>query len=53
MAKDNAIASSGIGMAIGSRKLYYRSDLDQPIAISPNNAVKKTNQQLGLKRQQI
>lgn len=53
MAKDNAIADCGIGMAIGSRKLYYRSDLDQPIAVSPNNAVKGTNQKTGLKRQQI
>ncbi|PSB05562.1 helicase, partial [Pleurocapsa sp. CCALA 161] len=90
MAKDHAIASSGIGMAIGSRKLYYRSDLDQVVTVSPNNAVKLahsrssrteglapfgvlkdvvplwytathnagslvkgTNQQLGLKRQQI
>ncbi|MBE9168673.1 helicase [Pleurocapsales cyanobacterium LEGE 06147] len=53
MAKDNAISSSGIGMAIGSSKLYYRSDSDQSIAVSPNNAVKKTNQKQGLKRQQI
>jgi hypothetical protein len=53
MAKDNAIASGGIGMAIGSSKLYYNSDLDYPIKVSPNNAVKKTNQKTGLKRQQI
>jgi hypothetical protein len=30
MAKDNAISLRGIGMAIGSSKLYYKSDLDQP-----------------------
>jgi superfamily II DNA/RNA helicase len=40
-------------MVIGSRKLYYRSDLDQVVTVSPNNAVTGTNQQLGLKRQQI
>ena len=53
MAKDNAIAHCGIGMAIGSRKLYYKSDLDYPIKISPNNTVKGKNQAAGLKRQQI
>jgi Helicase conserved C-terminal domain len=53
MAKESAISSSGIGMVIGSRKLYYRSDLDQPVTVSPNNAVKGTNQKNGLKRQQI
>ncbi|MBW4534303.1 MAG: hypothetical protein KME09_10235 [Pleurocapsa minor HA4230-MV1] len=53
MAKEGAIASSGIGMAIGSNKLYYNSDLDYPIKVSPNNAVKGTNQKPGLKRQQI
>ena len=53
MAKDNAIASGGIGMAIGSRKLYYKSDLDYPVKVSPNNTVKGKNQAAGLKRQQI
>lgn len=53
MANDNAIAHCGIGMAIGSRKLYYKSDLDYPIKISPNNTVKGKNQAAGLKRQQI
>jgi hypothetical protein len=53
MAKDNAISSRGIGMAIGSSKLYYKSDLDYPIKVSPNNTVKGTNQKTGLKRQQI
>jgi ATP-dependent helicase YprA (DUF1998 family) len=53
MAKESVISSLGIGMAIGSRKLYYKSDLDYPIKVSPNNAVKGTNQKTGLKRQQI
>ena len=53
IAKDNAIASGGIGMAIGSSKLYYKSDLDYPIKVNPNNVVKGTNQKTGLKRQQI
>jgi superfamily II DNA or RNA helicase len=53
MAKEGAIADCGIGMVIGSNKLYYNSDLDYPIKVSPNNTVKKTNQKPGLKRQQI
>ena len=53
MAKDNAIARSGIGMAIGSTKSYYQSDLDYPIKVNPNNVVKGKNHQEGLKRQQI
>ncbi len=56
-------------MVIGSSKLYYKSDLDYPIKVSPNNAVKlahslapdgdagslakRTKQKTGLKRQQI
>ena len=53
MAKDHAIALKGIGMAIGSTKLYYKSDLDNPIKVSPNNAVKGTQHNTRLKRQQI
>ncbi len=53
MAKDNAIANCGIGMAIGSTKPYYKSDLDYPIKVNPNNVAKGTNQKTGLKRQQI
>ncbi|MGH2413798.1 MAG: helicase-related protein, partial [Microcystaceae cyanobacterium] len=53
MAKQGAIASSGIGMVIGSRKLYSNSELDQPVKVSPHNAIKGTRQDTGLKRQQI
>ena len=53
MGKDTAIASDGIGMAIGSRKLYYSRDLDNPTKVNPNNVIKGKQQKNGLKRQEI
>jgi hypothetical protein len=53
MANDRAIATRGIGMVIGSTKQYYPSDSDQPLKVSPNNAIRGTYQQTGMKRQQI
>lgn len=54
MAEDSAIASQGIGMAIGSsKKLYYPNESDSPIRVSQNNVLKSGNQRSGIKRQQL
>lgn len=54
MAKDTTIAAKGIGMAIGSTKRYYpNNSANNPIVVNPNNALKITNHQTNLKRQQI
>lgn len=53
MARDQAIADRGIGMAIGSSKSYYQNGSSQPIKVSPNNTLRGTQQITGMKRQQI
>lgn len=54
MAKDPTIAAQGIGMAIGSTKRYYpNNSANNPIVVNPNNALRRTNHQTNLKRQQI
>jgi len=53
MASDQVIATQGIGMAMGSTKRYYPSDSDKSVKVNQNNAIKRTRQHKGIKRQQI
>ena len=53
MAADEQIATNGIGMAIGATKRYYPNNSDQPLQVNPNNALRGTRHQKGMKRQQI
>ncbi len=53
MTRDQAIASQGIGMAIGATKYYYPSHSTQPLIFSPNNTLRGTHQLTGIKRQEI
>jgi len=53
MAKEPAIASQGIGMAIGSTKHYYSSHSTKPLVFNPNNALRGLCQLTGIKRQEI
>lgn len=53
MARDEAIASKGIGMAIGSTKRYYPDDASQSLTVNPINALRGTRHQTNLKRQQV
>lgn len=53
MASDSAIATKGIGMVIGSTKRYYPNNSDQPLKVNPNNALRGTRHQTGMKRQQL
>ena len=51
MSQNQVIVSKGIGMAMGSHKLYYTDE--KSIKIAPNNALRGNNQQTGLQRQQL
>jgi superfamily II DNA/RNA helicase len=53
MARDQAIALQGIGMAIGSTKPYYQNDSIDPVNFSPNNALRGRQRLTGMKRQQL
>lgn len=53
MARDSAIASKGIGMLIGSTKLYYPSNSDQAQKVSPGHALQPKSSPVTLNRQEI
>ncbi|BCL40119.1 helicase-related protein [Nostoc sp. MS1] len=53
MARDSAIASKGIGMVIGSTKLYYASGADKPQKVNPTQVLQPNRHQANLNRQEI
>jgi hypothetical protein len=53
MARDEAIALAGVGMAIGSTKHYYPENARVPLQFSPHNAIKGKSQKSGIKRQEL
>lgn len=53
MTQDESISSSGIGMAIGSSKLYFPSSGEQSIQFAPHNALRADRQRSGIKRQEL
>ncbi|MBN3871562.1 MAG: helicase [Nostoc sp. JL33] len=53
MARDSAIASKGIGMLIGSTKLYYPNNSDQAQKVSPGHALQHKRSPVTLNRQEI
>ncbi len=53
MSRDGAIASHGIGMAIGSTKYYYQNDSSHPVKVGLHNALRGSYHQTNLQRQQI
>jgi superfamily II DNA or RNA helicase len=53
MSKRSDIANAGIGMAIGSKKLYHDDELDIDIKFDPHNIVKNNTQRMGIKRQEL
>ncbi|YAF99049.1 MAG: helicase-related protein (plasmid) [Nodularia sp. CChRGM 3473] len=53
MTRDSAIASQGIGMLIGSTKLYYANNSDKPQKVSPGHALQPKRSPVTLNRQEI
>ncbi|WP_414530760.1 helicase-related protein [Nodularia chucula] len=53
MARDSAIASKGIGMLIGSTKVYYPSNSNKPQKVSPGQALQPKRSPVTLNRQSI
>jgi len=53
MSRDNAIASQGIGMAIGSTKSYFPENATRHLQFAPHNFIKHNRQTNGIKRQQL
>ncbi|AVH74424.1 helicase-related protein [Nostoc sp. 'Lobaria pulmonaria (5183) cyanobiont'] len=53
MARDSAIASKGIGMLIGSTKLYYPSNSEQAQKVSPGHVLQPKSSPVTLNRQEI
>lgn len=53
MSRDIAIASQGIGMAIGSTKSYFPENAASPLNFAPHNFIKHNRQTNGIKRQQL
>ncbi|ODH03087.1 helicase [Nostoc sp. KVJ20] len=53
MTRDSAIASKGIGMLIGSTKLYYTNNSDKPQKVSPGQALQPKRSPVTLNRQEI
>jgi SNF2 family DNA or RNA helicase len=53
MSRDSAIASQGIGMAIGSTKSYFPENATRHLQFAPHNFIKNNRQTNGIKRQQL
>lgn len=53
MSRDSAIASQGIGMAIGSTKIYFPENATRPLQFAPHNFIKYNRPTNGIKRQQL
>jgi superfamily II DNA or RNA helicase len=53
MSRDSAIASQGIGMAIGSTKSYFPENAKSYLNFAPHNFIKNNRQTNGIKRQQL
>ena len=53
MSRDSAIASQGIGMAIGSTKSYFPENAKSHLNFAPHNFIKNNRQTNGIKRQQL
>ena len=53
MSRDGAIASQGIGMAIGSTKSYFPENAKSHLNFAPHNFIKNNRQTNGIKRQQL
>jgi hypothetical protein len=53
MSRDSAIASQGIGMAIGSTKSYFPENAKSYLNFAPHNFIKYNRQTNGIKRQQL
>ena len=53
MARDSVIASKGIGMLIGSTKLYYPNNSDQAQKVSQGHALQHKRSPVTLNRQEI
>jgi hypothetical protein len=53
MTRDSAIASKGIGMLIGSTKLYYPNNSDKPQKVSPGNVLQPKRSPVTSNRQSI
>lgn len=53
MTRDSAIASKGIGMLIGSTKLYYPNNSDKPQKVSPGNVLQPKGSPVTSNRESI